>query len=627
MCGIAGIFGEPDPLHARDAVLSMNAAHTRRGPDGEGFYAWKTAALGHRRLAIFDLSDAGAQPMLSPDKQVGVVFNGAIYNFHELRDELEKRGYRFKSRTDTEVLVHGYHAWGVEKLVAKLHGMFAIAIWDDGKQTAYLIRDRLGVKPVFYAIRNGRLAFASTIFALEAAGFASEFDECAVAEFLEYGFISDERSVYCGISKLPAAHFLEFRNGRATASEYWRTSQPSTGPRPRFEDAVEHAERLFLNAVRMRLEADVPVGALLSSGIDSSLVCWGISKLGGDITAYTVGTPGDQWDETADARATASELGIRHRVLTTDPNISPRVSDLSSAYGEPFACASALGMLTLSRAVKEEATVLLTGDGGDDVFLGYPRHRHYFEAQRLAQAIPDAAAPIWKSLRPLVPKRSVARRAAHFLDYATGGLGAVVSAHDGLPTYKSFGLLGERFANASVAWRELPWNISSGRRVLDDFIEYERRTRFVGEYMTKVDGATMYYGLEARSPFLDQELWTFAGSLPYDLRMQGGTLKAILREIARRNIGPRVASVEKRGFGIPVQRWMTGRWRNGVEDAFRYSILDREGWIHADSVLRMLRSLREGETAPIQLWHLYVLENWIKTRARLSSVRATRATA
>ena len=352
MCGIAGIIGEPDPTLARDTVLLMNAAHARRGPDGEGFYAWNTAALGHRRLAIFDLSDAGAQPMLSPDRQVGVVFNGAIYNFHELRDELEKRGYRFTSRSDTEVLVHGYHAWGVENLVAKLHGMFAIAIWDDGKQTAYLIRDRLGVKPLFYTIREGRLAFASTIFALEAAGFASEFDERAVAEFLEYGFISDERSVYGGISKLPAGHFLEFRNGCANAHEYWRPPQPYSEARPRFEDAVDHAERLFLNAVRMRLEADVPVGALLSSGIDSSLVCWAIAKLGGDVTAYTVGTPGDQWDETADARATAHELGIRHRVLTTDPSVSPGVSELSSAYGEPFACASALGMLALSRAVK-----------------------------------------------------------------------------------------------------------------------------------------------------------------------------------------------------------------------------------------------------------------------------------
>jgi asparagine synthase (glutamine-hydrolysing) len=379
----------------------------------------------------------------------------------------------------------------------------------------------------------------------------------------------------------------------------------------------------LLRAVEMRLAADVRVGALLSGGIDSSLVCWAVARLGGDITAFTVGTPGDVWDETANASATADELHIRHRILEQRPENSPDVADLVAAYGEPFACASALGMLSISQVVKREATVLLTGDGGDDVFLGYPRHAHFALAQRIGSSMPRAAANAWNSMRGSVPKRGMLRRAAHLLDYASGGLAAVANAHDGLPSYRQMGMLGERLEYASIEARLLPWSPEGGRRVLDDFIEYERRTRFTGEYLTKVDGGTMYHALEARSPFLDQDVWNFASALPYSLRLRGGRLKAILREIARRRIGERVASGEKRGFGIPVQRWITGRWRAAVQETFAQSLLARDGWIRADAVLAQLRALRDGDTAPQQLWYLYVLEAWMQKRLAQSAALDT----
>lgn len=599
----------------------MTDAMQRRGPDGEGIYQWDHATFGHRRLSIFDLSEAGAQPMLSPDGSAGVVFNGAIYNFKELRSELESRGYTFRSHTDTEVLVHGYDAWGIERLVQRVRGMFAFAIWDDRKQTLHLVRDRLGVKPLLYAQSGGRIAFASTAAALNKAGAAGSIDEKALAEYLEYGFVTDARCIYGGVRKLAAGCRLEWRAGSLSMHEYWRPPVPDANARPRFEDALAQTEVLFLESVRIRLEADVPVGALLSGGVDSSLVCWAIAKLGGDITAFTIAAPGDPWDESADARATAQELGLRHRVLEADPDSSPTVQDLANAYGEPFACASALGMIALSQAVKSEATVLLTGDGGDDAFLGYPRHLHYAHAQRLAAFIPRGSTPVWKSVREVLPKRGVLRRAAHFADYSLGGLGAVVNAHDGLPQYRAMGLLGDRFRDATVTDRELPWSVDAGRRVLDDFIAYERRTRFVSEYLTKVDGATMYHSLEARSPFLDQELWTFASSLPYELRLRGNTMKALLRELARRNIGERVASGAKRGFGIPAQRWIADRWRAPFRDAFEYSLLDREGWIDASAVRTAMDAVRPGDTAPVQLWHLYVLENWMKSNAIAAQVR------
>ena len=614
MCGIAGLIGSTDRPLATSAVEKMMCALARRGPDGAGIEVCDEAVLGHRRLAIFDLSEAGRQPMVSPDGAASVIFNGAIYNFLDLRAHLEARGYQFVSDTDTEVLIHGYREWGIDALVARLRGMFAFGLWDERARKLFLVRDRLGVKPLVYSIgRKGEIAFASTVRALRRGGFVGEIDEQSIAEYLEFGFITDDRSIYQGVRKVPAATIIEYSPGGALrAREYWRPPTVSTSTAPGFDEAVEETERLFLRAVEMRLKADVPIGALLSGGVDSSLVCWAIAKLGGDVTAFTVGTPNDPWDETADARATAHTLGIKHCVLELSANDAPDVGDLVSAYAEPFACASALGMLRVSRAVRSEATVLLTGDGGDDVFLGYPEHRHFLFAEKLARAMPRSAARGWRACRQIFPRVGALRRAASFLNYATGGLGAVASAHDGLPVYQRHGMLGERLAHIGLAQREIPWSLDAGRCLLTEFLSYDRRTRFVGEYLTKVDGATMYHALEARSPFLDQELWAFAAALPFDLRLRQGQLKAVLRELARRKIGVRVARGKKRGFGIPVQRWIAGRWRNAVAESLRESLLEKNGWIRSVPTLAQLDVAARKGWAPNQLWYIYVLESWLR---------------
>ena len=612
MCGIAGLIGEPDRQAARARVASMTGALARRGPDGEGIEVWNDAALGHRRLAIFDLSEAGRQPMLSEDARVGVVFNGAIYNFLDLRRDLQSLGHNFKSNTDTEVLINGYVEWGLDGLVARLKGMFAFGLWDDRSRKLFLVRDRLGVKPLFYTIRNKRIAFASTARALKAAGLAGEIDDKAVMEYLEYGYVTDDRSIYEGVAKVPAATIVEWSDGAIKSRIYWSPPAVIDSTRISFDEAVEETQALFLSAVEKRLQADVPVGALLSGGVDSSLVCWAISKLGGDIKAFTIGTPGDEWDETTDARATAERLKISHQVLELSADDAPDLTEMVSAYGEPFACASALGMLRVSRAVRSEATVLLTGDGGDDLFLGYEGHRHFWLAEKAARAIPASAAGWWSNHRNQISDEGVLRRVKSFIDYATGGLGAVTNRHDGLPAYERAGLLGERLVNAAVAARALPWSSQSARRLLADFLDYDRRTRFVGEYLTKVDGSTMHYALEARSPFLDQDLWEFASTLPFDLRLRRGRLKAVLREIAARNIGERVAGGRKRGFGIPVQRWLAGRWANSVREALSDSILASEGWINADRALLQLEMAERKGWASNQLWYIFVLESWLR---------------
>jgi asparagine synthase (glutamine-hydrolysing) len=589
---------------------------TRRGPDGEGLEAWSnesglSVALGHRRLSIFDLSDAGRQPMLSSDSSVGITFNGAIYNFRELRAELEAQGYKFKSHTDTEVLLHGYDAWGLDRLLEKIRGMYALALWDDRKRTLFLVRDRLGVKPLLYSHNNGQIAFASTARALRAGGFANEIDDLAIADYLEFGYVTDDRSIYRGVNKVAAGTLLEWSNGKIQTREYWRPPTP-TNNQPAFDEAVAETERLFLRAVERRLFADVPVGSLLSGGVDSSLVCWAIAHLGGDVTAFTVGTPGDPADETADAAETAKNLGIRHQVLELSGDSEPNIDELVSAYGEPFACASALGMLRVSKAVRGSATVLLTGDGGDDVFLGYPEHRHLWLAQRLARSMPGFVANGWRGNREKIPQVGSLKRLSSFLNYSTGGLGAVACAHEGLPSYEQHGMLGERLAGVSVAQRSIEWSNESGRNVLAEFLEYDRRGRFVGEYMTKVDGATMFHSLEARSPFLDQDLWEFAAGLSFEIRLHGGRLKSVLRELAKQKLGQRVSRGRKRGFTIPVQRWLVGRWRNALTQLLQTSILDREGWINSRAVLDRLAAAAEKGWAPNQLWYIFVLESWLR---------------
>lgn len=589
----------------------MLSTLARRGPDGVGVGIWDCAVLGHRRLAIFDLSDAGSQPMKSPDSSVGIVFNGAIYNFRQLRTDLQAQGYHFKSHTDTEVLVHGYDAWGLDGLLDRIRGMFAFALWDDRKQTLFLVRDRLGVKPMVYTYRDGQIAFASTVRALRTAGFVDEIDDLAVAEYLEFGYVTDQRSIYHGARKVGAASIVQWTAGKLQTREYWRPPVPSQ-VQPSFREALEETERLFVNAVEKRLFADVPVGALLSGGVDSSLICWAIAHLGGDVTAFTVGTPGDPSDETKDASETAKQLGIDHRVLELTGDAAPNIDDLISAYAEPFACASALGMLRVSKAVRDSATVLLTGDGGDDVFLGYPEHRHLWLAQRLARSLPRSVATGWQNNRAILPQVGPFKRLSSFFNYSTGGLGAVACAHDGLPAYQQHGLLGTRLNGVSLSQRAIDWSHDSARNVLDEFLEYDRGNRFVGEYMTKVDGATMFHSLEARAPFLDQDLWEFASSLSADVRLHGGRLKSLLRALAREKIGDRVASGRKRGFTIPVQRWLVGRWLPAITELMETSVLDREGWINSKAVLDRIAAAKKTGWAPNQLWYLFVLESWLR---------------
>jgi asparagine synthase (glutamine-hydrolysing) len=612
MCGIAGMVWSDPGEESRSIVDKMLATMVRRGPDSQGMASWPNCTLGHRRLAVVDLSPAAGQPMVSEDGRTAVVFNGCIYNFRELRKQLEQCGHRFRSHSDTEVLVHGYEEWGVDELVKRLRGMFAYAIWDAAQRRLTLVRDRLGVKPLAYAVENGRLAFASTVGALRASGYGSDIEPEAVLEFLEFGFITDQKCVYSGIQKLPPATILEWQDGKITQRTYWELTVPAESEKIGFAEAVEETERLIVEAVRLRLQADVPVGALLSGGIDSALVCWAMAQLNAKVKAYTVAAKDDPTDESTQAAATARTLGVDHEVVNLPEMRLPLLEELADAYGEPFASSSALALLTVSRQMKRSVTVLLTGDGGDDIFLGYPFFRNAFLAQGVARILPECAPKIWKRADKFLSSWEALRRCRNFLNYATRGLSAHAAAHEGLPYFAKHLPLGERLTRHDLPQRKIPESFLSARHLLDEVFAYHLRTHFVGEFLPKIDGATMYHSLEARAPLLDQYIWEFGVAIPASVRMQGGRPKAVLRAIVKRRVSPETAARKKQGFTVPIERWLASRWKNALEVLQGETLLEQEGWIRRGRLAVAVDNGLKRRWVPVQVWRLLVFEHWLR---------------
>ncbi|MDX2207611.1 MAG: asparagine synthase (glutamine-hydrolyzing) [Gemmatimonadales bacterium] len=618
MCGIAGWIGNSlgeDALGQR--LGQMLASLSRRGPDGEGTMVRDGFALGHRRLAIFDLSDAGRQPMSTPDGVVTVVFNGAIYNWLDLRSDLESHGARFHSQTDTEVLLSGYRHWGIDGLVERLRGMFAFGIWDEGEQVLHLVRDRLGVKPLIYTRpSDGSIAFASTPRALKAAGLGGEVNPAALGAMIRLGHVPESSCIWTDLHKLPPATILRWtRRDGVQTRKYWQ--QPDTPERSAisFADAVDATEAALLEAVRCRLAADVPVGCLLSGGVDSSLVAWAASQLHADIRTFTVSTPGNPADEAPTARATAKHLGLRHEVLPMD-SAKTGLTELTAAFAEPFGVSSALGLLAVSQAVRPHATVLLTGDGGDEGFLGYPEHRVFWMAERLGRRVPRPASLMLGGISRLALRAGAGplRRPVRVLDYATRGMAAVHDAQRSQWEASWQAVAGPRLTE--VPGLELERAPGNEGGLMQQYIHHQQATAFGGEYLPKVDGATMHHALEARSPFLDHELWTLAATLPWQLRLQRGELKAVLRTLARRHLTPEVAAGRKRGFTIPVQEWLVREHADRLDRLATDSALVAGGWCVAAGIKRLVESARRSGQASLVLWHLVAAEAWLERNAQ-----------
>jgi asparagine synthase (glutamine-hydrolysing) len=544
-------------------IDAMAACLRHRGPDDSGMWISPDGrvGLGHTRLSIIDLTQAGRQPMTNESDDIRLVFNGEIYNFRELRTELESLGHRFRSRTDAEVVVHGYEQWG-DGVVVRLRGMFAFAIWDDPRRRLLLARDRLGIKPLYYAANQHSFSFASELKAIEPAIEGDRaVDASALWDYLTYGYVPAPKSVYRSVRKLPAGHTLVYENGLQRINAYWDVNFAPTSPRDEAE-VIEDLRSLLSDAVSSHLVSDVPLGSLLSAGIDSSVITALAARERGSMRTYTVGFGDAAWSEAEPARRTASYLKTVHHEIDCDAaQARSAAARMGHWFDEPFADTSAVPTSVVCRAARRDVTVALSGDGGDELFGGY-RHYAKFLDLRRRNLLPSALRrPLGNSLsRAFAPtskaKRSLAR-------WAMDDLALYVSVHGGITRKEKEALLPadvvERFAhyddywNFRRYWRE-DLDVWSRMQYID------LKTYLPDDLLVKVDRVSMDVSLEVRPPLLDHHLVEFVAAIPHGTRTPHGAPKHLFKKAVENLIPQELLTREKQGFSPPTEEWL----RDGV---------------------------------------------------------------
>lgn len=583
MCGIFGaVFLPPHARVHTEAVLNVLRS---RGPDAHGTRRTAGEAFAHTRLRVVDLSDAGAQPMRDEDADCTLVFNGEIYNHVELRHALEARGVRFHSRSDTEVILRGYIEFG-DRIVERLDGMFAFGLWDGRQKRLLMARDRVGKKPLFYTHGTPEIRFASTARALLASGLTASFDPEVLPSLLTFGFPRAPRSMFRGIAQLPPAHTMVVAEGQAPRIERYHQSPFRKAEVPYgVEEASVELRRLMESAVAKRLVADVPVGAFLSGGLDSSIVVGLASKLSPEpLRTFSIGYPDEpRFDETEFAQIVANHFGTAHTVFKLEPVGLEAIAALVDEHDGPFGDSSALPTSVVSSLAREHAVVALTGDGGDELFAGYIRFlvvnaSEHFPGKFLQHAGKVASTLSRGTRDPLARAGRLLHRAGlpladrmlswqTFFGFELDEMlipGAVSAAAHAEPALQS---------RALIAGME---DRSALRRIL----HFNYETYLPDDLLVKVDRASMMHGLEARSPFLDTELTAFVASLPDHMKVRGLTTKWLLRHAFRDQLPKVVTQRRKMGFGVPLGTWFRTSFRSFVNDYFQsnspvFDYLDR----------------------------------------------------
>ncbi len=647
MCGIAGIIDPTGAPVDADLVRRMTRTLAPRGPDGEGFWFAPGVGLGHRRLSIIDLSAAGTQPMGGEDGAVQVTFNGEIYNFGALVDELSALGHQFQSRSDTEVLVHGYEQWG-EGLLDRIDGMFAFAIWDGRRRRLFAARDRMGKKPFYFALvpRDGGrpplFAFASELKGLlPVPGLDRSVDIEALRRYLMFEYVPAPRAIIRGARKLDAAECLTLDLGLAgpvgggawsstpVVRRYWNLPFPDVHAPRREEEAAEELRMLLGRAVKRRLVSDVPLGVFLSGGIDSSTVVALMAAAGGHggIKSFSIGFSDASFDETSHARAVAERFGTEHREDRLTPGaLLGILPDVMKFLDEPLADASLIPTYLLARFTRQHVTVALGGDGGDELFAGYPT----FKAEKLARDFHDwLPRPIAK-MGAAVSRWAAARLPAgtdYFsLDFKVNQFLRGVSAtgprrhqrwmSSFLPEEQhallSPAVWGQAAAADPLTDVDLGPYATSARDSWDVIMNYYCRFYLAGDINVKVDRAAGAVGLEARAPFLDTDVVSFACRLPPALRMRGTTTKRILKTAMRGVLPDDILDRPKQGFGVPVARWMKEDLLPTLREELHPDKIRREGFFAPEEVTRILDEHVTGRhDHRKQLWTLLVFEKWL----------------
>ena len=567
MCGIAGFAGTGD----RGDLAAMTTALAHRGPDGEGFHVDESARvfLGHRRLAILDI-EGGHQPMWNEDGTVGIVFNGEIYNHLDLRRELQAKGHVFASdHSDTEVLVHGYEEWGAE-LPARLNGMFAFAIWDARCHRLFLARDRFGEKPLYYAVRPGCFAFASELTALTRhPAIGSTLDLRALQKFFAYGYLPGANALYAGTNKLPPGHHLtlDLTDGEPRLGCYWRFRiEPDETLGSRSEASlVEELRALLAAAVGRRLISDVPLGLFLSGGLDSSSVLWAAAqhRPASSIETFTIGFTEPSFDESDHAWRVARHFGTQHREKMLDlPTARDLVPEVLGRLDEPLGDASLLPTWLLSAFTREQVTVALSGDGGDELFAGYDPFKALTPARFYARLMPQGLHRGLRRLADLLPVSTANMSLDFKLKRSLAGLSYPPSSWN--PAWMAPlepALMAEIF-ETPLALDELYseaielWEAGDGLDPVDRTLEFFTSLYLTGDILTKTDRAAMMVGLEGRAVFLDNDLVEFCRRLPHRWKYRDGTRKYLLKQAMTGLLPANIVHRRKKGFGIPAAEWL-----------------------------------------------------------------------
>ncbi|HTU10931.1 MAG TPA: XrtA/PEP-CTERM system amidotransferase [Allosphingosinicella sp.] len=618
MCGIAGIFHPDVPKPVDPArVRAMADALAHRGPDGSGVWTAPGIGLGHRRLAIIDITEGGAQPMLSPDGREAISYNGEVYNFREVRAELEEKGFVFRSESDTEVILAAWRQWGPDCL-AKLNGMFALAIYDAPTDSLFLARDRLGVKPLFYAeISDGGLIFASELKGLLAHPLLRRTPSAqAIDDYLAFGYVPDDASMVEGVRKLPAGHYLHIRRGRGLPKpmQYWDVdfSNPVRASIKSLEE--EMVERLR-EGVRSRMVADVPLGAFLSGGVDSSAVVAFMAEWSkGAVETCSIGFDAADHDETAHAARIAELFATNHRSRVVSAEDFGLIDTLAAAFDEPFADASAFGTYRVSELAVEKVKVALSGDGADEAMAGYRRYRLFAAEERVRRLLPAPFARAAGMLGNHYPKLDWAPqvfRAKTTLQALGQGSGMAYARAVGVtpPAIRRQLLTANLHGHDAEARYARAFDEAPAGDALSRAQYADMKIWLPGDILTKVDRASMAVSLEAREPLLDHRLVEFAARLPAKLRLKGGVGKYLMKRALASRLPDEILHRRKMGFVTPVSAWFRGPLAHEALAIAHAPSFAELGWFDAAAIRRLAEAHLSGRSDHGRLlWQLVMLD-------------------
>jgi len=617
MCGIAGVVSASRESDISEALVRhMCDQIVYRGPDDEGILVQDGAGLGMRRLSIIDLS-GGHQPVFNEDRSAWIVYNGEVYNFPELRPELEKRGHRFYTKTDTEVIIHLYEEMGAD-CVKELRGMFGLAIYDKTKRKLILARDRLGKKPLHYALVKDKLYFASEIKSILAvAPELAQVNAQGLLEYLYYGYVPDPITAFTGIQKLPPGHLLEFENGKISVRQYWDLPQYNTHVPKSEEECLEELEHRLLEATRIRLISDVPLGAFLSGGIDSSTVVALMARASSaPVKTFSIGFTKADFNEAEYARMVARKFGTDHHEMILEPNVVETVEHLTSSLEEPFGDSSMLPTYYVSKMAREHVTVALSGDGGDEIFAGYDRYRIHSN-RRFFEYVPEGARKFFRDqLFPRLPNKMQGRSFIYnvtlpWQERYVDGLSFLPAFERDIPIlsddFRQILRRGDDPQNALLRY----FKKAPAHDPVSELLYVDTKTYMVGDILTKVDRMSMLNSLEVRVPMLDHKFVEWVTGLPPEWKLRGTTQKYILRKLAERlGVPSEALNRPKQGFSLPLVHWM----RNELKDVLMILLEPRtlqRGYFEASGIRKLMNDhLSGGRVLTGRIWRMLMFELW-----------------